>query len=292
MATNRLRFGRFEFDPVTRELRRDGAVVRLQSQPSEVLGVLLANSGEVVTRDSLRQAIWGADTHVDFEGSLNFCIAQLRSALGDSAESSLYIKTVPKRGYQFIAAVTEVGGVTAPVPPLRSASRLRFVLAVVAGCTLGVAAWYGSSRVLRTPARGIRIAVARFENQSRDPSLDNFTDGLSDTFVAELTTASGGGFHVIGNAAVLRGARDRQDLRRIANDLQADFVVLGQVQRASDRGRVLIHLIRLPDQSHLWVTRVDDPDFGDPLTAERQIASRAVREFISKLPSPPPNTSR
>jgi TolB-like protein len=146
--------------------------------------------------------------------------------------------------------------------------------------------------VLRTPARGIRIAVARFENQSRDPSLDNFTDGLSDTFVAELTTASGGGFHVIGNAAVLRGARDRQDLRRIANDLQADFVVLGQVQRAADRGRVLIHLIRLPDQSHLWVTRVDDPDFGDPLTAERQIASRAVREFISKLPSPPPNTSR
>jgi TolB-like protein len=129
----------------------------------------------------------------------------------------------------------------------------------------------------------VRIAVTRFENQSGDPALDRFSDGLSDAVVAEFTAVSAGVFEVIGNAAILRAPRDRQDLARIGTELKANFVVLGQVQHASQRGTVLLHLIRLPDQSHLWVTRIENPDLADPLTTQKEIARRAVREFSSKL---------
>ena len=98
-------FGPFTFETTTRELRRDGEIVKLQSQPAQVLAVLIEHAGEIVTRDALRAAIWGDDTFVDFDKGLNFAIAQVRTALGDSADSPTYIRTFPKRGYQFIAAV-------------------------------------------------------------------------------------------------------------------------------------------------------------------------------------------
>jgi DNA-binding winged helix-turn-helix (wHTH) protein len=101
----RIRFGAFDFEPASGELRRDGTHVRLQSQPAQVLALLLAQPGEIVTREALREAIWGTQTFVDFDRSLNFCVSQIRAALKDSAESPVYVKTLPKRGYQFIAPV-------------------------------------------------------------------------------------------------------------------------------------------------------------------------------------------
>src|SRR2546430_2687231 len=100
-GNGRVRFGIFDFDPETRELRREGQTVRLQAQPAQVLEVLLQHAGEVVSRDTLRLAIWGTETFVDFDRGLNFCIAQIRAALGDSADSPRFIRTVPKKGYQF-----------------------------------------------------------------------------------------------------------------------------------------------------------------------------------------------
>src|SRR5215469_12901253 len=97
------RFGLFEFDAGTRELRRDGVLVRLQAQPALVLASLVAHAGEVVSRDELHQVVWHADTFVDFERGLNFCVAQIRAALDDDASVPRFIRTIPKRGYQFIA---------------------------------------------------------------------------------------------------------------------------------------------------------------------------------------------
>jgi DNA-binding winged helix-turn-helix (wHTH) protein len=85
--SNRVRFDIFEFDLTTSELRRHGMPINLQSQPSKVLATLVEHAGDVVTRETLQSAVWQSDTHVDFERGLNFCIAQIRSALGDSAES-------------------------------------------------------------------------------------------------------------------------------------------------------------------------------------------------------------
>ena len=107
-----MRFGRFEFDPGEGVLARDGVPVKLQQQPARVLALLVERAGHLVTRDELRQRIWGTETFVDFERGLNFCISQIRFALGDSAGTPQYIETVPRRGYRFIAAIEQ----DAPAP--------------------------------------------------------------------------------------------------------------------------------------------------------------------------------
>ncbi|MEP7362940.1 MAG: winged helix-turn-helix domain-containing protein [Acidobacteriota bacterium] len=289
MSTRLFRFGTFEFDAQTGELRRDGAAVRLQAQPAAVLRALLARAGGVVTREELRKVVWGKETNVDFEGGLNYCVAQLRSALGDSADSPVYVKTVPKRGYQFVAPVAVVGETpaaekAAEVERKVEAAPARWRLVAMVAAALIAAAgvgWYGWSQIRGGPMP--RIAVARFENQTGDAGMDRFTDGLSDALVAELATTPLGSYQVIGNAVSLRGPRVRQDLARIGEELRAQYIVLGQVQGKAGAGRVLVHLIRLPDQAHLWVTRVENPDYGDAVRTQKEVAGRAVREIAAKV---------
>ena len=95
---SRMRFGPFEFDAASGELTRDGRRVPLQRQPARLLELLLATPGEVVAREEIRLALWGEDTHVDFERSLNFCVAKLRAALRDSAGDPQFVETLPTRG--------------------------------------------------------------------------------------------------------------------------------------------------------------------------------------------------
>jgi len=101
-----LRFGIFEVNLRSGELRKQGVRIKLQEQPFLVLKVLLGRPGEIATREELRSKIWSADTFVDFDSSLNTSINKLREALGDSAENPRFIETVPRRGYRFIAPVT------------------------------------------------------------------------------------------------------------------------------------------------------------------------------------------
>src|SRR5438477_605674 len=107
-----LRFGVFEVDVRSGELRKQGVRIKLQEQPFHVLTVLLQRPGEVVTREELRSENWSADTFVDFDNSLNTAINKLREALGDSADNPRFIETLPRRGYRFIAPVTGVDGTT------------------------------------------------------------------------------------------------------------------------------------------------------------------------------------
>src|SRR6516162_813081 len=100
-----VRFGIFEVDLVSGELRRTGSLVRLQEQPFQVLVMLLERPGEVVTREQLRTRLWPANTFVDFDHSLNTAVNKLREALGDSASSPRFVETVARRGYRFIAPV-------------------------------------------------------------------------------------------------------------------------------------------------------------------------------------------
>src|SRR5260221_12279255 len=103
-----IRFGPFELDLGTGELRKHGLKTRLQQQPFRVLALLLEHPGEVVTREELRQAIWPADTFVDFDEGLDATIYKLRNTLGDSSENPRFVETLPRRGYRFIAPVEEV----------------------------------------------------------------------------------------------------------------------------------------------------------------------------------------
>jgi DNA-binding winged helix-turn-helix (wHTH) protein len=106
-----MRFGVFEIDRKTGELRKSGTKIRLQDQPFQVLETLLETPGELVTREQLRSRLWPDDTFVDFDHALTTAIKKLRRALNDSATQPRYIETLPKRGYRFIAPVEVESGV-------------------------------------------------------------------------------------------------------------------------------------------------------------------------------------
>jgi DNA-binding winged helix-turn-helix (wHTH) protein len=102
----KVRFGIYECDLDAMELRKDDARIRLQEQPFRVLASLLEQPGEIVTRVQLKERIWGTDTFVDFDQSLNKAVNRLRGALNDDAARPRYIETVPRRGYRFLPPVS------------------------------------------------------------------------------------------------------------------------------------------------------------------------------------------
>src|SRR6516164_8665142 len=107
-----LRFGAFEVDLRTSELRKNGLKIRLQDQPFQVLSLLIRHAGDIVTRDDVRVSVWPGDTFVDFDHALNTAVKKIRAALGDEADNPRFVETVPRRGYRFIAHV-ETNGVRA-----------------------------------------------------------------------------------------------------------------------------------------------------------------------------------
>ncbi len=288
MEPGRFRFGLFEFDVASRELRREGSLVRLQSQPAQVLLCLIRSAPQTVSREELRKAVWGDETFVDFERGLNFCISQIRSALKDDAANPTYVRTIPKSGYQFIAPVERIAAPETPgtAPPRGSflAKAVGAISALAALAALVVLA-YGS-RSAQLPKEPPILAVLRFDNETHDAGVTSFSDALTDNVVEQLTAQSRGRYRVIGNAQILRLPREQRDLNAIASSLHAAYVVLGQVQTHGTQVRILAHLIRLSDQTHIRVARMDRA-LLDPLALESEAASRIAAEFSPRVPAEP-----
>ena len=291
METERFRFGLFEFDAASLELRREGVLVRLQSQPAQVLAFLIKHADEIVSRDDLRKAVWGDKTFVDFEGGLNFCISQLRSALQDDSARPVYIRTVPKSGYQFIAPVQRISMQRPEQPKIGDAKRRPFpgrkAALALALATFAVLAFlsyrfWSAQNASRSPI----LAVLRFDNETADPRITQFSDALTDNVVEQLTSQSRGGYRVIGNAQILRLPREQRDLKAIASSLHAGYAVLGQVQAHGTEVRILAHLIRLSDQTHIWVVRMDRP-LEDPLSLQSEAAGKIAAEFSALMSADP-----
>jgi eukaryotic-like serine/threonine-protein kinase len=188
--TRRTRFGPYEVDLRSGEVRKHGIRLKLQDQPFQVLAILLEHPGEVVTRDELRQKLWPADTFVDFDTGLNSAIKKLRDVLSDSADEPRYIETLPRRGYRFIAAVENgpppasapVELLVVPVPTLRKPTQLwyqrRVVVAAGIAALLVVAALVTWRVFFARPAltQADVILVASFINKTGDPMFDDSLD--------------------------------------------------------------------------------------------------------------------
>ena len=183
-----VRFGTYEANLKTRELRRAGAKVRIQAQPFKVLEVLLEQPGEVVSREEIQRRLWGTDTTVDFDHSLGIAINKLREALGDSAENPRFVETLARRGYRFIAPLT----VEVPLRPSSSDAllpdevakeaprpnrRRRFLLwtGVILGAALTGAVIAAHLLPARTAAR--RVTQITYSGRVLEPSID--VDGIS-----------------------------------------------------------------------------------------------------------------
>jgi len=215
----RSRFGVFEFDDRTLELTRDGRVVPLRLQPLKLLALLLAQPGELVSRDDLRRALWDDDTFVDFEQGLNHAIRELRAALGDAADSPRFVQTLPRRGYRFIAPAHSLAlpddspaspAETSPTPAPAAALTTQPHSTIGAGLgwmmtgtfvvvVLGIAyALFSGGVAGGSPASGA-LAVRPFESPA-DPALGL---GLANAISARL-----GGQQVVSVRSVRGDARD------------------------------------------------------------------------------------
>lgn len=161
LPASRIRFGPFEFDALSTELRRHGLRIRLQGKPLQILQALLESPGTVVTRDELQRRLWPADTFVDFENGLNTAIKRLRTALNDSADNPRYVETVARSGYRFVAPIEVLEDRTAPqrVAPAPAKRHWWPIAAMAAAIALAV----GSAMWNRNPpAADFRIQPVTF----------------------------------------------------------------------------------------------------------------------------------
>lgn len=196
VQARRVRFGAFEVDLRTGEVRKHGLKIKLQDQPFQILAFLLEHPGDVITRDELRQKLWAADTFVGFDVGLNTAVKRLRDALSDSAERPRYIETLPRKGYRFIAAVERIPSVPyqdlpvhtehAAEQPMKALAVRRptklwivagvVVLAAMLVLVVGLDIGGLRQRFLRTSAaRTVQsVAVLPLENLSGDPEQEYF----------------------------------------------------------------------------------------------------------------------
>lgn len=275
MSPTRVRFGAFEFDPTSGELWRDARSVHLQPQPARLLAFLVARAGDAVTREELRQAIWGGETYVDFERGLNFCVAQIRTALRDRAASPHYIETLPKRGYRFIASIAP-----ALQEPVARTTDGRRTAAWIATAGLAIVAVIAVRFLLvQTP----RVVVVPFDNETGVADLDRVAKGVSDATVAQLASPERvRQLRVIGNASGLKLSFARRDLKAMGDRLGAQYLVLGQMKRDDRRFRIVAHLIRVSDQTHVWATTFDRDALD--LTTQSAVAEEIAKAVAARIP--------
>jgi DNA-binding winged helix-turn-helix (wHTH) protein/TolB-like protein len=264
------RFGEFEFDAGSQELRRvdGGDVQRLAPQPAQLLQMLAERRGAVVTREEIRQRLW-PDTHVDFDAGLHFCVRQVRAALGDSANDPRYVQNVPRRGYRLMQ--TETARVSRP--PAGPALRWVVAALALAIATGGAVRYYDTMMRTATGAPRVRIGIMPFESR------------IAEQILQDLSAAGGGDVGLVGPTTTAAYAQGDAGVRRLAADYRLDYVINARPLASAGGRRVLAELIRVSDGVHVWVRPYADLSDGERIGQE--ISANVAR--VLKLGPVPAN---
>jgi TolB-like protein/DNA-binding winged helix-turn-helix (wHTH) protein len=279
----RVRFGVFELDTRSGELRKAGIRIRLQDQPFKVLVALLERPGGVVTREELKRRIWPEDSFGDFDHAVNVAVAKLRTALGDAADIPRFVETLPRRGYRFIAPVDGLAPTATRSLIVRwiglGAVAALLLLAALVGFNVG--GW--RDRISMGGTKPISsIAVLPLANLSNNPDQDYFADGMTE----ELTTnlAKIGALRVISRTSTMRYKGTKKSAPEIARELNVDGIIEGSVERSDNRVRITAQLIHAPSDTHLWADSYER-DLGDALALQDEVA-RAIASEIKVTLTP------
>ena len=240
-----VRFGVFEFDLKSWELHKQGRRVRLSGQPAQILAFLLQRPGELVTREELQQALWPADTHVDFDQSLNAAMKRLRHALGDSPERPVFIETMARRGYRFIA-------------PSGGPARLRD----------------SATPVVQS------IAVLPFENATDDPEADYLIDGLTESLINSLSRLPA--LRVLARSTVFRYRGKAVDFRALGRRLSVGAVLLGRVSQRRDQLMIGAELVDVKNGMLIWGEQFSRSR-SDVLLVEEELSAKITEKLRSEL---------
>ena len=295
-TSRRLSFGPYEADLQSGELRKYGIKIRLQSQPFQLLVMLLERAGELVTREEICQKLWSGDTFVDFDHSLGTAVNKLREVLNDSAANPRYIETLPRRGYRFIGqlpSVAERAQVVSPPVQLDSerdpkksnrkkATSHRLIWATVSILLTvivvsGLVAW----RLFRKHPID-SIAVLPLASLSTDPSQQFLAYGVTDELTTNLAQIRS--VHVSSHTSSTACSSTQKSASQMARCLGVDALVEGSVVRSGDRVRLTVQLIDAASDRHLWAQTYDS-QLTDIITTQREV-TRAIAAAISAVLTP------
>jgi TolB-like protein/DNA-binding winged helix-turn-helix (wHTH) protein len=291
------RFGTFEIDSRTGELRKNGMRIRCQEQPIQVLVALLERPGELLTREELRERVWPEDTFVDFDHALNTAVKKIRAALNDEADSPRYLETVPRRGYRFIAPVqTEMAPGRAMEEPPRELADVpqtgrplinrRVVLLAAAMIGIVGGGYYWSNRHARASSNSLpsrtMVAVLPFENLTNDPAQEYFSDGMTEETISQLGRLNSQNLGVIARTSAMKYKHSGKGAREIGRELNSDYLLEGSIRREGSRVRVVAQLIRVADQLPRWSHQFDY-EFGEPLYIETDAATEIANMVHTAL---------
>ena len=243
-----VRFGTFELDPRTGELRNRGLRVKLQDKPLAILLALLERPGEIVTREALRKRLWSSDTFVDFDRSLNTSLNRLRRTLGDVARNPRFVETLSRRGYRFIVLVESgADGIGLRRPPLETVHSL---------------------------------AVLPFENLSANPEMDFLGDGLTESLISSLSRLPNLG--VIARNTAFRYKGKSIDPQSVGRELRVQALLMGSVNQ---RGKTLRVVAELVDAERGWVLWSEQysRDFANLPALEKEISQEISERLKIRL---------
>lgn len=292
VATKPFRFGVFELDPSSGELRKNGTRIALSEQPFKILTRLLQHPGELVSREELRRELWASDTFVDFEHGLNAAVKRLRDALGDSAETPRFIETIPRRGYRFIFPMDEftTGVAVQPefAPAAATGTRHRRLLIILAVSTLALLSmvalrfYFRPSRAATT--QGHTIAVLPFTDMSPTKDQEYFSDGLSEELITNLSRTPG--LRVSARTSSFQFKGGAQDVRVIGRKLNVETILEGGVRKEGSRVRITVQLINTADGFHIW-SEVYDRELKDIFAVQEEIGTAVAEALKLSLLRPP-----
>src|SRR5712672_3168554 len=312
LPSQRVRFGAFELDLSTGELRSIEAPdpnnkVLLREQVFQVLRMLLEREGKIVTREEIKERLWANDTVVDFDQSINATIKALRRALEDSADNPRYIETLARRGYRLMPTLecreltpgiafgkdreqrapsaAEMSENTARVPR-QTKPRWGKAAVVLASVVVLFGAGYISWLYFRsTPLpRKIMLAVLPFENLTGDPNKEYLADGLTEETISQLGRLNPEQLGVIARTSVMSYKHKDARLDQIGRDLSVQYVLENSLRESGDHLRLTAQLIQVKDQTHLWS---QDYDYlaRDILNVQDDVAKAVAREIRVRLTS-------
>ena len=241
------RFGFFEFNPQSGELRRRGTKVHLQAQTSELLALLLQYAGELVTREQLRAELWHGTTFVGFSNSINTAMRKVRLVLDDAAENPRFIETVPRHGYRFIAPVERLNS----SPPAQCNDN----------------------------RSSVSLAISPLANLSAAANQQHVVDGLSDAIIAEAIRIPG--LTLVQHGSATKCKDDRTSIA-VAAQQTADVILEGNAVCCGTALRVTVRLFDTASCQYFW-GEAYDRRLRDILALERELATSIVGSVAAKL---------
>jgi TolB-like protein/DNA-binding winged helix-turn-helix (wHTH) protein/Flp pilus assembly protein TadD len=320
VAVKVFEFADFKLDCDRFELYRAGRTLKLERKPMELLVLLAAKNGNLVTRTEIAEHLWDSEVFVDTEHGINTAVRKIREVLQDDPGQSRFVQTVTGKGYRFVAPIVEVSTpsldqqprlpqpesttreiadtlpslVPPAAPPIQSPppgnSHRRLwltTLATLAAIALLIFAIRGTQAFRarsKTPAI-TSLAVLPLDNLTGDPSQDYFADGMTD----ELTTmlAKNSTLRVISRTSVMQYRGAHRPLREIAQALGVDGILEGSVSRSGDKMHMTIQLIQASNDAHVWAESYDrDPN--DIASLPRQATQTIAIALHSAVPKPSP----